>query len=95
MTKRTIDPKTIRRWAEARNGCPAAIKTPEPVRDPGVLRIDFPGSASGEKVEHISWDAFFRKFVGADLAMIYEEETVRGDPSYFCKFISRSSADPH
>jgi len=41
----------------------------------------------------VSWEEFFEKFDEAGLAMIYQEEKADGEESYFCKFVSRDSAE--
>lgn len=57
--------------------------------DAGVLRIDFPGYSGAGTLEEISWDEFFEKFEEAELAFLYQEETMGGKESRFCKFVSR------
>ncbi len=91
--KQTTNHDTIRRWAEERGGKPATVRSTERKGSPGILRIDFPGGAGDEALEEISWDSFFEKFDAADLAMIYQEEKADGEQSYFCKFVSKESAE--
>jgi hypothetical protein len=44
-SKTTTDHEAIRRWVEERDGRPAAVRaTGNDNGDPGILRIDFPGS---------------------------------------------------
>jgi len=50
-----------------------------------------PGGASNPPLQPISWNDFFEKFDQEKLAMIYQEEKVNGEPSYFFKFVSRDS----
>lgn len=92
-TERTTDHETIRRWAEERGGKPATVISTERDGHPGILRIDFPGYSGEDTLEPISWDDFFKKFDCANLAMIYQSETAKGEPSYFCKFVNRDSSE--
>ena len=57
--------------------------------DPGVLRIDFPGGAGEDELEHISWDEWFQKFESERLAFLYQEQKVSGEDSTFFKLVSR------
>ena len=84
---KTTDHETIRRWAEERGGRPATVKQTGDKDDPGILRVDFPGS-SEESLEPIEWDEFFEKFEEKELAFLYQEEK-DGDLSRFCKLVSR------
>jgi hypothetical protein len=89
----TTDHDEIRRWAEARGGTPARVKGTGDGDDPGILRIDFPGGAGEESLEHISWDQWFEKFDEQDLAAILQERTSEGEPSTFIRLVSRDSVD--
>jgi len=89
-SKVTTDHEVIRKWAEERGGKPAAVKgTREAGTQAGVLRIDFPGYSGEDSLEEISWDEFFDKFEGANLALVYEEETSEGEKSNFNKLVRR------
>jgi len=80
----TTDHTTIRKWAEARDGKPARVKTGG---EGGILRIDF-----GEKEPHleaISWEQFFEVFDENELAFLYQDNTSSGDISRFNKFVNR------
>jgi hypothetical protein len=90
------DHKTIREWAEARGGKPAAVKTTHRRDDPGILRFIFPDSryADDENLEEITWDEFFEKFDEAGLALLYQEKTKDGEVSTFNKLVSRETARP-
>lgn len=85
----TTDHETIRRWAEARGGKPAAVKNTESDDDVGILRIDFPGYGDGDSLDPISWEDFFEKFEAAQLALVYQEDTASGEPSNFNRFVRR------
>src|SRR4051794_379060 len=52
----TTDHDEIRRWVEEHEGEPAAVRGTGDGDDPGVLRIDFPGGAGEDQLEHIDWD---------------------------------------
>ena len=43
-SKSTTDHDDIRRWVEERGGQPARVKETGDDGDPGILRIDYPGS---------------------------------------------------
>ena len=89
-SNRTTDHAKIRQWAEARNGKPARVQGTAQGEDAGLLRIDFPEEHEDEEeLEEISWDEFFEKFDEKRLAFVYQEKTVRGEPSRFNKFVSR------
>jgi hypothetical protein len=90
LTHYTTNHDTIREWAEARDGQPAAVKRTRGGRgknDPGIIRIDFPGYSGEGSLEPLSWDEFFEKFDDGDLVFIYQEETARGQQSNFNKFV--------
>jgi hypothetical protein len=94
-TKITTDHDEIRKWAEARGGRPAAVRATHGKRDPGIIRIEFPGApnADDEALEEISWDEFFKKFDEAGLALLYQEETADGQRSNFNKLVRRETAE--
>jgi len=92
-TKITTDHDEIKRWAEARQGKPATVKSTESHGEPGVLRIDFPGYRGQDTLEEISWDEFFKKFEEKKLAFLYQDKTASGEPSYFFKFVSRDTTE--
>jgi hypothetical protein len=83
-TKRTTDHDTIRRWAEERAGVPAAVRGAGS-DEPGALRLDFPGSAGEESLEHISWEQWFERFDASEQCFLYQEERVSGKTSTFFK----------
>jgi hypothetical protein len=88
-SKTTTDHETIRRWAEDRGGKPASVRGTEAGAEPGVLRIDFPGGAGEDSLEHVSWDDWFRKFDESGLAFLYQEEKAGGEGSTFFKLVKR------
>lgn len=87
----TTDHDEIRRWAEERDGQPASVKGTGGRDDPGILRIDLPGGAGEESLEHIGWDAWFEKFEEQGLAAILQDQKAGGEPSTFIKLVSRDS----
>jgi hypothetical protein len=87
-TNKTTDHDEIRRWVEEHDGKPARVRGTEDGGG-GVLRIDFPGGAGEDQLEHISWDEWFRIFDENDLAALYQQEKASGEDSTFFKLVSR------
>jgi ferritin-like metal-binding protein YciE len=90
-TKATIDRDVIRRWAQARRGKPSRVQDTGGGKDPGILRIDFPGYSGEDTLETIEWEEFFAKFDANGLALVYQEKTADGKKSNFNKLVKRSS----
>ena len=90
-TKITTDHNEIRKWAEARGGRPAVVRSTRGKGGTGILRLEFPDAphADDDALEEISWDEFFEKFDEKRLAFVYQEKTVGGEPSRFNKFVTR------
>jgi hypothetical protein len=88
-SKTTINHDEIRAWIEARNGAPAAVASTANNDEPGVLRVLFQEQESGNSLEKISWDDFFKKFEEEKLAFLYQDETKDGKTSRFFKFVQR------
>ncbi len=84
----TTDHEEIRRWMESRGGRPASVKGTGGDKDPGILRVNFPGFAE-DSLQDIEWDEFFRKFEENDLAFLYQDQTKGGGTSRFFKFVRR------
>jgi hemerythrin superfamily protein len=91
MAKVTTDHGEIRRWVEARGGCPAHVKQTSGKNDVGVLRVDFPGYSGEETLECITWEQWFEKFDREGLAFIYQDRTRNGQVSRFNKLVSRET----
>ncbi len=91
MANTTTDHGAIRKWVEARGGCPARVKRTGTGGDPGILRIDFPGFSGQQSLESIGWDEFFRWFDKNQLAFIYQDRTRNGKESRFNKLVSRDN----
>jgi hypothetical protein len=89
---RTTDHDTIRNWAQARGGKPAAVRDTGSDDDPGLIRLMFPDApqSDDDRLEEISWDDFFEKFDQSNLALIYQEKTADGQESSFNKLVSRN-----
>lgn len=86
----TTDHDQIRNWVEARGGHPARVKRTGSRKDPGVLRIDFPGFTGEDTLEQIEWDEFFEWFDRNDLSLLLSEE----EGNRFNKLVSRETAAP-
>ncbi len=88
-SKTTTDHKTIKKWAEERDGKPAVVEsTTDSSKGGGLLRINFPGYAE-DNLKNISWEEFFEIFDENDLQFLYQEETKDGGESRFFKFVSK------
>ena len=81
------DHDQIREWVEARGGHPARVKETGSGRDPGILRIDFPGFSGEDTLEEIGWDEFFDWFDRDGLALLLSEE----EGNRFNKLVSRTA----
>jgi hypothetical protein len=88
----TTDHDEIRSWVEEHDGKPASVRGTGDGDVAGVLRIDFPGGAGEEELEHISWEQWFEKFDDNDLAFLYQQEKASGEDSTFFKLVSRSGS---
>lgn len=88
MAETTTDHDTIRKWAEAHGGKPAAVESTHE-NGVGIIRIMFPkaSQAHHENLVEISWDEFFKQFEESKLALIYE------DDNNFSKIVSRDGID--
>lgn len=89
----TTDHDTVRKWIEDRDGKPAAVKGTGTETDPGILRVAFPGFREKDSLKEITWDEFFRKFDGSNLAFLYQEKTSSGEKSNFNKFVKRTAKE--
>ena len=85
----TTDRDEIRAWVEEHDGKPATVKGTEKGDSAGVLRIDFPGGAGEDSLEHISWDEWFQKFEDEKLAFLNQQRKASGEDSTFFKLIRR------
>jgi hypothetical protein len=89
MSEATTDHGTIRRWAEAKGGKPAAVDRTHKDGDVGIIRIMFPKSprSEHENLVEISWDEFFQEFEQRELALIYDEDGL------FSKIVGRDTVE--
>lgn len=89
-SKTTTDLKTIKKWAEERDGKPAVVKsTHDDKKGGGVLRIDFPGYSGEDSLEEIGWDEWYDIFKSRDLEFLYQDETSSGKESRFFKLVNK------
>lgn len=59
-----------------------------------MIRLDFPGYSGAESLQPISWEEWFQKFDGNNLALLYEETMASGQKSNFNKIVSRERENP-
>jgi hypothetical protein len=85
----TTDHDEIRKWVESNKGKPASVKDTGGGDGPGILRIDFPGGAGEDSLEHISWEEWFDKFEENRLAFLYQSEKASGEASTFFRLVRR------
>lgn len=88
-SKTTTNHDEIKKWVEERGGSPASVKGTEQAGEAAVLRIDFPGYSGEGRLEHVSWDEFFKKFDEENLAFLYQDKTSDGKESRFFKLVQR------
>lgn len=89
MAETTTDHDTIRNWAEAKGGKPAAVKRTHQGSDTGIVRIMFPDAPNSQHdaLTEISWDEFFEQFEDSKLALLYDPD------SMFSKIVGRDTAE--
>ena len=89
MAEVTTEHDTIRKWAEAHGGKPAAVDRTHQGGDVGIIRIMFPQAQQSEheSLVEISWDEFFKEFEGRQLALLYDKNGM------FNKIIGRDTAE--
>lgn len=93
LARTLVDHDEIRRWAEERDGSPAAVKgTSRGRNDTGMIRLDFPGYSGEGKLEPIDWDDWFAKFDESNLALVVQERTAGGEISHFNKLVAREGS---
>jgi hypothetical protein len=86
----TTNHDEIRRWVEEHDGSPATVRDTGDGDEPGVLRIDFPGGAGTDRLEHIDWEDWFAKFDDEKLEFLYQSEKADGSDSTFFKLVRGS-----
>ena len=94
QTYRTSDPQVIRRWAAARAGQPAIMPSQEKnTTTAAVPHIVFPTDAYLDAYTTISWQELFDRMQQEGLVFVYQEKTVSGNLSHFCRFVSPAAAE--
>jgi hypothetical protein len=88
-TQTTTDHEEIRRWVEEHGGRPASVRGTDDEDAAGVLRINFPGGADEDELEHISWREWFQKFESKGLAFLYQQQKASGEDSTFFRLVER------
>jgi len=83
----TKDLEEIKAWAEARGGKPAHVKGTGSAKDPGLLRIDFPGYSGEQSLEHIPWEEWYDKFKENNLTFLHQDKKKDGHESRFFKLV--------
>ena len=72
--KITTDRNVIEKWAKARHGWPAIVRTATNVGVEMALSIVFPDGEDRESANKISWEEFFEKFDQQNLVFMYREK---------------------
>lgn len=83
----TRDHDQIRSWVEAHDGVPSFVRGTEDDDGMGLLRIDFPGGAGEDELDHVEWDEWFATFDDRGLSFLYQEQKASGSDSTFFKLI--------
>jgi hypothetical protein len=91
VSKTTTDHEEIQHWVEKHNGHPARVRKTGDEKDPGLLRIDFPGGAGADVLQEIPWEDWFKKFDQNNLAFLYQDKKVSGEESTFFKLTKRNN----
>jgi hypothetical protein len=79
----TTDHEVIRQWAKSRRAVPATVAGTDHDGHLGVLRFDFPGYYSGDRLVEVSWAEWFEAFDKRRLNFIYQERRSGGEKSNF------------
>ena len=74
---------------DAHDGKPASVKGTEGADEVGVLRIDLPGGAGEDQLEHVDWEEWFARFDESGLAFLYQSQEADGSDSTFFKLVRR------
>ena len=75
--------------ATCRGRGPAAPRAAGRHRGYASCRIDLPGGAGTESLEHVDWDEWLEEFDEQKLAAVLQERKVGGEDSTFIKLVSR------
>lgn len=87
QTLATHNHDVIRRWAEERQATPSTVPGSEHEGHVGVLRFDFPGYR-GDRLQHISWDEWFKAFDARNLVFLFQEHLRDGHHSNFFRLVN-------
>ncbi|MEV6842395.1 hypothetical protein [Actinoplanes sp. NPDC051411] len=79
----TTDHEVIRKWAQSRRAVPSTVAGTQHDGHLGVLRFDFPGYSSGDRLVEVSWAEWFEAFDKRRLNFIYQERRSGGERSNF------------
>ncbi|HEY8521931.1 MAG TPA: hypothetical protein VIN61_17800 [Gammaproteobacteria bacterium] len=85
QTLATRSREVIEHWAKERGAKPATTPGGN-TEQPRVLRFDFPGY--DDRLEEVSWEAWYRAFDERDLVFLYQEHLKSGQQSNFFRFDS-------
>jgi hypothetical protein len=91
-TLATRNHDVIRRWAEQRSAVPATVPGSRHGDHVGVLTFDFPGYG-GERLEHISWEEWFKAFDERNLVFLFQEHMRDGSESNFFRLANPDGED--
>jgi hypothetical protein len=93
QTYKTSDPEVIKRWATMRAGRPALMPSHEQKATTAVVPgIIFSTNSSLNSYPTISWRELFARMQQEGLVFVYQEKTVSGSLSHFCRFVSQEAA---
>src|SRR3954463_15919787 len=92
--KTTTDHDEIRKWAEARGGRPAVVRSTHGKGGNGIIRLEFPDApnAKDDALEEISWEEWFEKFDESGLSVLSQEKMGGGDRRISKKLVGRETA---
>lgn len=71
----TINPDTIRTWADERGGTPMKKRgTGHSSMDPAILEVAFPGAEEDTSLEPFGWDEWLAELAEQELATVLQGE---------------------
>jgi hypothetical protein len=82
VSKTTTDYEEIQHWVENHNH-PARVSKTVDEKNPGLLRIDFPGGAGTDVFQEIPREDWLKKIDQNNLAFLYQDKKVSGEESTF------------
>ena len=90
-TKVTTNHEEIRRWASDRGGRPVMLQHDLANPRAAELQIDLLFHKYDDRKKEVSWDDFFARFEGDQLALVYQTETEGGKLSRFARIVRREA----